>query len=210
MMTLCNYGDRSKNHSWGATVLAGLALLAASGPAFADIYNVNRSFSDGVNSATLTGTVDVSEGSYAIVNGGASPFNSVNLTLTVNGTSYSLSHALTGMIEGTGQFFVDATSATLTFRTATSDGVNPADLVFSDNTSPSVNNRYVIGSNGNPHFEAAYTSNGGFAESTDIPAIFGTVGSPVVPEPTTFLAGALLLLPFGASAIRFLRKNTTA
>jgi len=32
----------------------------------------------------------------------------------------------------------------------------------------------------------------------------------VVPEPSTYLAGALLLLPFGASTIRFLRKNRAA
>jgi hypothetical protein len=31
-----------------------------------------------------------------------------------------------------------------------------------------------------------------------------------VPEPTTMVAGALLLLPFGASALRFMRKNRAA
>jgi len=31
-----------------------------------------------------------------------------------------------------------------------------------------------------------------------------------VPEPTTMIAGALLLLPFGASTFRFFRKNRTA
>lgn len=31
-----------------------------------------------------------------------------------------------------------------------------------------------------------------------------------VPEPTTLIAGALLLLPFGASTLRFIRKNRTA
>jgi hypothetical protein len=31
-----------------------------------------------------------------------------------------------------------------------------------------------------------------------------------VPEPTTMIAGALLLLPFGASTLRMLRKNRTA
>jgi hypothetical protein len=31
-----------------------------------------------------------------------------------------------------------------------------------------------------------------------------------VPEPTTMLAGALLLLPFGASMLRILRKTRTA
>jgi hypothetical protein len=33
---------------------------------------------------------------------------------------------------------------------------------------------------------------------------------PVVPEPTTMIAGALLLLPFGASTLRMVRKNRTA
>jgi hypothetical protein len=36
--------------------------------------------------------------------------------------------------------------------------------------------------------------------------VFGTP----VPEPTTMIAGALLLLPFGASTLRMLRKNRTA
>jgi hypothetical protein len=31
-----------------------------------------------------------------------------------------------------------------------------------------------------------------------------------VPEPTTMVAGALLLLPFGASTLRMLRKKQTA
>ena len=31
-----------------------------------------------------------------------------------------------------------------------------------------------------------------------------------VPEPTTMIAGALLLLPFGASTLRMLRKNRAA
>ena len=31
-----------------------------------------------------------------------------------------------------------------------------------------------------------------------------------VPEPTTMLAGALLLLPFGVSTLRFVRKNRAA
>jgi hypothetical protein len=30
----------------------------------------------------------------------------------------------------------------------------------------------------------------------------------VVPEPTTMIAGALLLLPFGASTLRVLRRRT--
>ena len=35
-------------------------------------------------------------------------------------------------------------------------------------------------------------------------------GDPTVPEPTTMIAGALLLVPFGASTLRILRKNRKA
>jgi hypothetical protein len=38
----------------------------------------------------------------------------------------------------------------------------------------------------------------------------GNVVPNAVPEPTTIIAGALLLLPFGASALRILRKTRTA
>jgi F0F1-type ATP synthase assembly protein I len=31
-----------------------------------------------------------------------------------------------------------------------------------------------------------------------------------VPEPTTLISGVLLLLPFGASTLRILRKNRTS
>jgi hypothetical protein len=37
-----------------------------------------------------------------------------------------------------------------------------------------------------------------------------TQDDPAVPEPTTLIAGALLLLPFGASTLRSLRKNRAA
>ena len=37
-----------------------------------------------------------------------------------------------------------------------------------------------------------------------------TIDFTAVPEPTTMIAGALLLLPFGASTLRVLRKNRTA
>jgi len=38
----------------------------------------------------------------------------------------------------------------------------------------------------------------------------GTIDIVAVPEPTTVIAGALLLLPFGASTLRVLRKNRMA
>jgi hypothetical protein len=48
---------------------------------------------------------------------------------------------------------------------------------------------------------------GGSAQATIIDQRFSQTA---VPEPTTMIAGALLLLPFGASTLRILRKNRTA
>jgi len=66
---------------------------------------------------------------------------------------------------------------------------------------------FEAGSSGNLYFTinddasgADYSDNSG---SLDVQLT-------VVPEPTTMIAGALLLLPFGASTLRILRKNRTA
>jgi len=40
--------------------------------------------------------------------------------------------------------------------------------------------------------------------------VAGTANVTPVPEPTTVVAGALLLLPFGMSTLRMLRKRRTA
>lgn len=44
----------------------------------------------------------------------------------------------------------------------------------------------------------------------DSTAANAVILSPAVPEPTTMIAGAMLLLPFGVSTLRSLRKNRTA
>jgi len=51
----------------------------------------------------------------------------------------------------------------------------------------------------------AYNAGGALIGQSDI-----TVDVTAVPEPTTMLAGALLLLPFGAGTLRVLRKNRVA
>ena len=48
------------------------------------------------------------------------------------------------------------------------------------------------------------SANGGFVSISQVAQSFHQV-----PEPTTIIAGALLLLPFGASTLRILRKNRT-
>jgi hypothetical protein len=51
------------------------------------------------------------------------------------------------------------------------------------------------------------TDNGYWDKPSDVNVqVFGTP----IPEPTTMIAGALLLLPFGASTLRILRKRQTA
>jgi hypothetical protein len=52
---------------------------------------------------------------------------------------------------------------------------------------------------------ATYSPPGGYDTISQVTQSFHQV-----PEPTTVISGALLLLPFGASALRILRKNRTA
>jgi hypothetical protein len=89
-----------------------VAMIASN--AQATIYNVDRTFTDGLSTVRLIGTLDIPIGSYTIQNAGPSPFTGVDLTLTVNTTDYRLNYALTGVIHGTGEFFIDATATTLT------------------------------------------------------------------------------------------------
>src|SRR5262245_48359240 len=114
------------------TIVASLfILLWVPVSARAVVYNVNRSFSDGVLTANLSGTVTIPTGNYVIQNQGPSPFTNVNLLLTVNATSYNLVNTLTELIQGPGQFIINATPTTLTFSTG---GSAVADLEFSDTT----------------------------------------------------------------------------
>jgi hypothetical protein len=107
-----------------------------------------------------------------------------------------LVQADTSLITGTGQFLIDANASTLIFNTANTNAQNPADLIF---RTASTNDRYIIGSNGDPHFEAAYTSAGDVLnENITFPTQFGTI----VPEPST-----LILFSLAAGAFLMLRRR---
>src|SRR5690242_5644873 len=107
-------------------ILVVWAVWIGAPSALADTYTVNRLFSDGVDTATLVGTVDIAEGNYTITNGGSSPFTAISLTLTANGTPYTVDNTLTGIILGTGQFLITASPTQLIFGTASADSGNPA------------------------------------------------------------------------------------
>ena len=53
------------------------------------------------------------------------------------------------------------------------------------------------------------SANGGFVSISQVTQSFHDETT-AVPEPTTVIAGALLLLPFGASTLRIMRKTRTA
>jgi hypothetical protein len=166
------------------------------------IYQVDRSFPGGPNFVTLAGTVDVPLGSYTITNRGASPFTSVDLTLTVNGTSYSLTHVFTDLISGTGEFFINATPASLTFNVANANGSNPADLIFSENSSFAfASDRYTIGTDGVSEIESVVTGAGNRSVSGEmIPDQWALA----VPEPSTL---SLLTIPLAFLGFRATRAR---
>jgi len=164
-------------------VTATLGLVAPS-RTMADLYFVHRVWSN----AALTGTLQLPEGNYTIMNRSPAPFTAVNLTLSVNGTPIVLfTNANTQLIIGTGQFFINATPTTLTFSTANGNGTNPADLEFV-NTSEFDIPRYAIGTDGAPTgFEVAFYSGGSPLADVTFPTVFGIA----IPEPCTVTLGAV-------------------
>jgi hypothetical protein len=160
------------------TIIAAYAVTSALS-ASAITYNVSRMWSDGSDTATLTGTVDVAVGSYSIMNQGATPFTNINLLLIVDNASFLLTSADTSLIVGSGEFLISATASTLTFNTANFDPFNPADLIFG----PRSGDHYAIGSDGFAGFEAAVSSAGSPLVFLSFPVVFGTAGGNSVTEP---------------------------
>jgi len=203
----------------GATSLAAMLTPVA---AKAITYTVNRSWSSGSDNASLVGTVDVPIGSYTINSTGTpNPFTNVNLTLTVNGTPFTLDTVVipSGSISGTGQFLVNATSSTLTFNTNVS-GFNAARVRFQNSGNPFGNRRYEIGTfldffTGQLVNLEGSTASPGFTEvvaSVSLPVTFGTAQTAQqVPEPASlFGLGVLGTLGVGSTLKRKLKPSKSA
>ncbi|MCZ8039633.1 MAG: PEP-CTERM sorting domain-containing protein [Microcystis sp. LE17-20A] len=203
----------------GATSLAAMLTPVA---ATAVTFTVNRSWSNGSNNASLVGTVDVPIGSYTINSTGTpNPFTNVNLTLTVNGTPFTLDTVVipSGSISGTGQFLVNATSSTLTFNTNVS-GFNAARVRFQNSGNPFGNRWYDIGTFLDfftfqlVNFEGSIASPG-FTEvvaSVSLPVTFGTAQTAQqVPEPASlFGLGVLGTLGAASTLKRKLKPSKSA
>jgi hypothetical protein len=180
-----------KTLSSGLLVLTLVITSIATCSLQAEVYEVNRSFTDrfSMATATLVGTVDLPVGHYVIQNRAQNPFTAVDLQLTMFANAYSLTYALTDQIHGAGQFIIDATPTTLMFSAI--GGGDSANLVFSDSAVYPGNNQYIVGSDQSPAFEAGYTIRG---EEVAASAIFPTVFGIVVPEPSSVSLFAVALL----------------
>lgn len=143
----------------------------------------------------------------------------------------------TGIVEGapildighgetsTGTLTYDTASQTITSYSFSARGV--VSVAMFDDTSVSPNTSSVILSDGNLLISAPPTGAVSYASLSLWDGVVGSVPSanenylnisgntayltgdwvPSVPEPTTAIAAALLLLPFGASALRILRNK---
>jgi hypothetical protein len=168
------FGKAGKMHVRSLCVIASIAALAMAGV----------SWTDGFFNATLTGTVDIPIGNYVITNTIPNPFTSVNLTMTLDSNPYPLDTSDTSLITGTGEFHISATATDLTFDTANANNSNPADLQFVN--SGNLSERYTIGFNGAPGFEAGFSDLEVIIAEATLPTVFGVI----VPEPSmTGIAG---------------------
>ena len=172
-----------------------LAAATFTTPVMANTYEVNRTFSDDNTGLTFTlgGTVDITFGYYIIsADTTALPFANVNLSLTVNGISYSLDQA-DYRIGGTGKFTINADPTTLTFGADYGDSYNGAYLAFVGSAC------YQIVAQGG-FYEAADSPAGtALTFTTTLPTVFGSV-----PEVgSTFALLGLTLAAMGAARKKY-------
>ncbi|MFM7790915.1 MAG: PEP-CTERM sorting domain-containing protein, partial [Microcystis panniformis] len=125
--------------------------------------------------------------------------------MTVNSNPFPLLNtANTGLISGTGQFLVNATSSTLTFNTAnanaSANAFNPAVLEFVNSSTGFSDPFYAIGSDNSPGFEIAVGTSPNVLASVSFPVTFGTAQTAQqVPEPSS-LFGLGVLGTLGAAS----------
>jgi hypothetical protein len=163
---------------------SGLSFIAAEGPP------INGTGSQPILSITPGNAVDTTSGSPNLVEtlaytDGSSSLAAGSITLNLqDGNANSSQNTLAAYINGN---LIGSTSAPgiVSFNT----GPYAAGYTLTE----------VLTLTANP------SANGGIDTANG----YVTYGAPV-PEPTTIVAGALLLLPFGASTLRILRKRQVA
>ncbi|TRU86999.1 MAG: PEP-CTERM sorting domain-containing protein [Microcystis novacekii Mn_MB_F_20050700_S1] len=191
----------NKNRLFPTLALAGATSLAAMltpVAAMAVTFNVNRSWSEGTNNASLVGTVDVPVGSYTIQNGSPNPFTNVNLTLTINGNAVTLNAVNLTETSAPAQFLVNATSSVLTFNPDVSGcsfgAICQSQLEFIDSSQGlsgpfyRIQSVFSLGFSQNEEYGVIRSPFTGVTSSINLPVTFGTAQQQPptsVPEPTT-------------------------
>jgi hypothetical protein len=183
----------------GVTSLSAVLSLVAVNPVRAVTFNVvGASWTQGSNSASLTGTVDIPIGTYTFAPGqlfGApAPFTGFDLNLNINGRNSTpiFSSIRTG---ATSSVTLTATAADLQFSTSGASDSSVAYLLFNDFTSS-----YFIGSDAIPGSQFASGYGDAVFASRSLPTVFAVSSdAQSVPEPTTIpglllTGGSLLLL----------------
>ena len=172
---------------------------------YAGIYNLTV---NGV--ATPSFCIDV----FHNINGGDtfSDFNLITLSSAPNSPAGPMGTTAATIIEGLwGTYFSGATTSAseaaalqVAVWRAVNLGLNPVTLNFNlgDATTLAAYNRATAMLGTITSYAGLEGLVGSVADNTQ--------GFVIVPEPTTMLAGALLLLPFWGSTIRILRKNRAA
>jgi hypothetical protein len=193
----------------GSTVITGWTVNGGGGGPGGDIaweLNANQNgnpwgfnASDGTHFLDLTGYINDS----SIPHGGITLSQTVN---TVIGQEYYLSFDV-----GSSRAFSDGQDPQVT---VTVNGT-PASYAFTGNVnlpdSAGSNNHwqeagFYFSSTGTPATIAFLATTPGYDRVIDL----DNVSLVAVPEPATIISGALLLLPFGASTVRILRRNRGA
>jgi hypothetical protein len=193
----------------GDKTFSGFSYLASGLSSF-DANNI-------IVTATESGGIDYLtwRGNISLVSGGLGSADLLlNYIVTANpGTITMIDQAYTGSAIN-GLLAVDETAATGGFGGTVAGSSHlqvgdlsdpPAEIVQGDNLiiDPSQSVLYVT----KDIAFAVVSANGGFISISQVAQSFHQA---VVPEPTTIIAGALLLLPFGASTLRILRKQNRA
>jgi hypothetical protein len=189
---------RKKNMKTKLTLAIMASVLLVAAQARASLFDITFTSNDGstVGSGWVTGTpegggVYAATGGAFQITGGA--FSQSSYSLIPNPSAPNASYSPLG------SFMYDNQVLT---------GQNPflsnSGLLFGDETVPIEINLFSNGpSSPVPAGTYQLYQNNGVN-------LYGNATLTAVPEPTTIISGALLLLPFGASTLRILRRNRTA
>jgi hypothetical protein len=179
-------------------IMAAALIMAAQ--ANAQLYDIGFTASD--NSILMNGTVFVdntgvaTSGSMTVVTGPAGLVGETFPLVPTSGPGVSTSPALGGYVVHYDNLVTPAGDPFLTVY----------GLLFSADESVLDLNLWANGA-GNNGYETASLYGSGVLEDVTGGA---SISLAPVPEPTTIISGVLMLLPFGASTLRILRKRQAA